>query len=175
LRKDLKCKSSQSRRPTSRTFDGEPPREVVGVVADTPQSRGETKVPPLMYALHRQQLVRQRASLEVQRMSMAYVLRTVGAPMALAATVRGAVARVDPAVPVAQVRTVDSYLSAQLQGERFIATLFGIFMELCPSSFDTLSSETPVSRSETENVSRNREHGPTPDHALRLALPVEKT
>jgi putative ABC transport system permease protein len=107
--------------------DGERPREVVGVVADTPQSRGETKVAPLVYALHRQQLVRQRASLEVQRTSMAYVVRTAGDPMALAATVRAAVARVDPAVAVVQLRTVDSYLSAQLQGQRFIATLFGIF------------------------------------------------
>ncbi len=60
-------------------------------------------------------------------MSMAYVLRTVGNPMALAATVRAAVARVDPAVPVVQMRTVDSYLSEQLQGQRFMATLFGIF------------------------------------------------
>ncbi len=47
--------------------------------------------------------------------------------MALAATVRAAVARVDPAVPVVQMRTVESCLSAQLQGERFMATLFGIF------------------------------------------------
>ena len=107
--------------------DGERPREVVGVVADTPQYRGETKVAPLVYALYRQQLVRQRASLEIQRMRMSYVLRTAGDPMALAASVRAAVARVDPAVPVTQVRTVDSYLSAQLQGQRFFATLFGIF------------------------------------------------
>jgi putative ABC transport system permease protein len=107
--------------------DGERPREVVGVVADTPQYRGEAQVAPLMYALHRQQLVRQRASLEVMRMRMAYVLRTAGDPMAIAATARAAIARVDPSVPVVQVRTVDSYLSAQLQGQRFIATLFGIF------------------------------------------------
>jgi putative ABC transport system permease protein len=107
--------------------DGERPREVVGVVADTKQYRGETKVQPLVYALYRQQLVRQRASLESQRMRMSYVLRAVGDPKTLAASVRAAVARVDAAVPVTQVRTVDSYLSAQLQGERFFATLFGIF------------------------------------------------
>ena len=107
--------------------DGERPREVVGIVADTQQYRGETKVEPLVYALYRQQLVRQRASLESQRMRMSYVLRGVGDPMALAASVRAALARVDAGVPVTQVRTVDSYLSAQLQGERFFATLFGIF------------------------------------------------
>jgi putative ABC transport system permease protein len=107
--------------------DGERPREVIGVVADTRQYRGETEVQPLVYALHRQQLVRQRASLESQRMRMSYVLRAIGDPTALAASVRAAIARVDPVVPVTQVRTVDSYLSAQLQGERFLATLFGIF------------------------------------------------
>jgi len=107
--------------------DGERPREVVGVVADTRQYRGETEVGPLVYALHRQQLVRQRASLEFQRMRMSYVLRAIGDPMALAPSVRAAIARVDPVVPVTQVRTVDSYLSAQLGGQRFLATLFGIF------------------------------------------------
>jgi putative ABC transport system permease protein len=107
--------------------DGERPREVVGVVADTPQYRGEAQAGPLVYALYRQQLVRQRASLESQRMRMSYVLRTIGDPMGLAASVRAAIARVDPAVPVTQVRTVDAYLNAQLQGERFFATLFGVF------------------------------------------------
>jgi putative ABC transport system permease protein len=107
--------------------DGDPAREVIGVVADTRQYRGETKPEPLIYALNRQQTVRQRASLEVQRTQMAFVLRTAGDPMALAASVRAAVARIDPSVPLIQLRTVESYLSAGLQGQRFIATLFGIF------------------------------------------------
>ena len=107
--------------------DGERPREVVGVVADTRQYRGQTEVGPIVYALYRQQLVRQRASLEIQRMRMSFVVQTIGDPSALAATVRAAIARVDPAVPISEVRSVDSYLSAQLQGERFFATLFGIF------------------------------------------------
>jgi predicted permease len=107
--------------------DGELAREVIGVVENTKQFRGETEPAPFIYALHRQQLVRQRASLEVSRTTMAYVIRTAGDPMALAATVRAVVARIDPAVPIIQLRSVDSYLSSQLQGQRFIATLFGIF------------------------------------------------
>jgi putative ABC transport system permease protein len=107
--------------------DGERPRDVVGVVADTRQYRGQTEVGPIVYALYRQQLVRQRASLEIQRMRMSFVVQTIDDPSALAATVRAAIARVDPAVPISAVRSVDSYLSAQLQGERFFATLFGIF------------------------------------------------
>ena len=107
--------------------DGEQPREVVGVVGDTRQFRGETEAQPLVYVLHRQQLVRQRASLEGMRMSMSFVVRAAGDPASLAASVREAIARVDPGIPVTQVRTVDSYLGAQLQGQRFIATLFTIF------------------------------------------------
>jgi putative ABC transport system permease protein len=107
--------------------DGEQPREVVGIVADTRQFRGERNAQPVAYVLHRQQLVRQRASLEVVRTSMSFVVRSSGDPSALAASIREAMARVDPAIPVTQVRTVDSYLSAQLQGQRFVATLFGIF------------------------------------------------
>ena len=55
--------------------DGELPREVVGIVADTRQFRGETTVEPMVYALHRQQLTRQRASLEALRMRMSFVVR----------------------------------------------------------------------------------------------------
>ena len=107
--------------------DGERSREVVGIVPDTRQFRGETNVQPLVYALHRQQLVRQRASLEALRMRLSFVIRAKGDPLALAASVWAALTRVDPGIPVTQLRTVDSYLNAQLQGQRFIATLFTIF------------------------------------------------
>lgn len=107
--------------------DAEQPHEVVGVVADTRQFRGEREAQPLVYVLHRQQTVRQRASLETMRMGMSFLVRTNGDPSALAASVRAAMARVDPAIPVTQIRSVDSYLSTQLQGQRFIATLFTIF------------------------------------------------
>ena len=107
--------------------DGELPREVVGIVPDTRQFRGETDAQPLVYALHRQQLVRQRASIEALRMRMSFVVGGNGNPLALVASVRAALTRVDPGIPVTQLRAVDSYLDAQLQGQRFIATLFTIF------------------------------------------------
>ena len=107
--------------------DGELPREVVGIAADTRQFRGQAEAQPLVYTLHRQQLVRQRASLEVLRMRTSFIIRAQNDPLALAASVRAALARVDPSIPVVRLRTVDWYLSAQLQGQRFIATLFTIF------------------------------------------------
>ncbi len=107
--------------------DAEPAREVVGVVADTRLYRQATRPVPAIYALHRQQSVRQRASLESQRMRMSFVMRTAGDPMRLAESVRQTVSRVDPGIPVIELRTVNSYLDAQTEGPRFIATLFSAF------------------------------------------------
>ena len=63
-----------------------------------------------------------------QRMRMSYVRsRTIGDPRR---SRRPCARRWHASMPGCrspQVRTVDSYLSAQLQGERFFATLFGIF------------------------------------------------
>ena len=107
--------------------DHEPPREVVGVVADTRLFRQATSPQPVIFALQRQQSVRQRASLEAQRMQMSFVMRTRGEPMAVAASVRAAVARVDSSIPITGLRPVNSYLDAQTDQPRFIATLFGAF------------------------------------------------
>jgi ABC-type antimicrobial peptide transport system permease subunit len=58
---------------------------------------------------------------------MAFIMRTAGNPMALAASVREATTRVDASIPVMQLRTVNSYLAAQTDEPRFIATLFACF------------------------------------------------
>jgi ABC-type antimicrobial peptide transport system permease subunit len=100
---------------------------VVGVVADTRLFREATAPEPVVYALRRQQSVRQRASLESDRTQMAFIMRTAGDPMALAASVREAMTRVDASIPVMQLRTVNSYLAAQTDEPRFIATLFACF------------------------------------------------
>ena len=55
--------------------DGEPPREIVGLVADTLPFRGASEVPPMIYLLHRQQAAQQRASLEGRRTVMSFIVR----------------------------------------------------------------------------------------------------
>ncbi len=55
--------------------DGEPPREIVGLVADTLPFRGASEVPPLIFLLHRQQAAQQRASLEGRRTVMSFIVR----------------------------------------------------------------------------------------------------
>jgi predicted permease len=108
--------------------DEEPAREVVGLVADTIPFRGASEVPPLIYVLHRQQATEQRASLEGRRTVMSFIVRTSGDPLALADAVRAQVGKVDATIPVASIRTVESYLNAgQTALLQYGETLLGIF------------------------------------------------
>ena len=116
--------------------DGEPPREIVGLVADTLPFRGASEVPPLIYLLHRQQAAQQRASLEGRRTVMSFIVRTTGDspvrtagdPLALGGAVRELVGKVDVTTPVTSIRTVESYLNdGQVKLLQFAATLLGIF------------------------------------------------
>ena len=108
--------------------DEEPAREVVGLVADTIPFRGASEVPPLIYVLHRQQALQQRASLEGRRTVMSFIVRTTGDPLALGDAIRTQVGKVDAATPVAAIRTVESYLDAgQTALLQYGKTLLGIF------------------------------------------------
>jgi hypothetical protein len=108
--------------------DGEPPREIVGLVADTLPFRGASEVPPLIYVLHRQQATDQRASLEGRRTVMSFVARTSGDPLGQGDAVRALVGKIDVTTPVTSIRTVESYLNdGQVRLLQFAATLLGIF------------------------------------------------
>jgi hypothetical protein len=97
---------------TFQPHDGEPSREIVGLVADTLPFRGASEVPPLIYLLHRQQArgsaPRSRAGAPV----MSFIVRTTGDPLALSGARRAARRQVDVTTPVASIRTVESYLNA---------------------------------------------------------------
>jgi putative ABC transport system permease protein len=108
--------------------DEEPPREIVGVVADTLPFRGASEVRPLIFLLHRQQAAQQRASFEGRRTVMSFVVRTSDDPLALGDAIRAAVNTVDVTTPVAAIRTVESYLDAgQVNLLKFAAALIGVF------------------------------------------------
>lgn len=108
--------------------DEEPPRQIVGVVADTLPFRGASEVPPLMFLLHRQQATEQRASLESRRTVMSFIIRAAGDPLALGGAVRALVGTVDQTTPVTSIRTVTSQLNAgQVRLLQFAAVLLGLF------------------------------------------------
>ena len=58
---------------------------------------------------------------------MSFTLRTVAAPEALMADARRAIQSVDPTVPVSQVATMDSILSASVAREKFSMVLLVLF------------------------------------------------
>jgi len=62
--------------------------------------------------------------------SMSLVVKTHGDPNALAGPVRQAVRALDPALPVADIRTMDDVVAATLSAPRFTGMLLGVFAGL---------------------------------------------
>jgi predicted permease len=62
--------------------------------------------------------------------SMTFVVKDGGNPAALTSPVRAAIARIDPSIPVADVRTMDDVVSASLSTPRFTGWLLGAFAVL---------------------------------------------
>lgn len=58
---------------------------------------------------------------------MAFVVRTVGDPYAAVATIRRAAAELDPALPLANVNTMDEHIARALARPRFVSTLVTSF------------------------------------------------
>jgi predicted permease len=97
---------------------GTPPEfEVVGVVAD---ARGNNlrEVPRVVYYPLAQLPGEYIYSIEA---------RAAGVPTNLSNSIRAAIARVDPALPVGTVRTIQDTLESQLWRERLLARLAGAF------------------------------------------------
>jgi putative ABC transport system permease protein len=105
----------------------EPLREIVGVVSDIRMSRQQRQITPAIYVPHLQQTPRWMGAGYGVRAGMYFVVRTTGDPMALAPSVRKAVAEVDHNKPVADLRTVEAYLDQQVQYVRLYVLLLGIF------------------------------------------------
>lgn len=105
----------------------EPLRQIVGVATDIRMSRQQRQITPAIYVPHLQQTPRWMGAGYGVRAGMYFVLRTAGDPMALAASVRQAVAEVDHNKPIADVRTVEAYLDQQVQYVRLYVLLLGIF------------------------------------------------
>jgi putative ABC transport system permease protein len=62
--------------------------------------------------------------------AMSLVIKTQGDPMALTAPVRQAIRELDPALPVAAVRSMDEIVAATLSAPRFTGMLLGAFATL---------------------------------------------
>jgi putative ABC transport system permease protein len=105
----------------------EPLREIVGVVRDIRMSLAQRQFSPCIYVSYLQQTPRFMGAGYTFRSGMFFILRTAGKPMAMADSVRRAVAEVDHDRPVADMRTVEGYLDRQVQYVHLYVLLLGIF------------------------------------------------
>ena len=105
----------------------ERPRQIVGIVGDTLTGPLETTRRPAVYVPHVQQGPTFVGPFVYLRTGMTFVLRTAGAPLTMLSEVKRAVAEVDPATPVADVRTVEQTLDGHLQQLRLSMLLLGMF------------------------------------------------
>jgi putative ABC transport system permease protein len=93
---------------------------IVGVVGDVRHTGVDSTVSPTVYWSYRQ----------FPWAFMSVVARTAGDPLALAAPIREAVRSIDPAQPVADVRTMDEYLGHAVARRRFTLQLLAGFAGL---------------------------------------------
>jgi putative ABC transport system permease protein len=92
-------------------------REVVGVVADVRRDGLDAEPGPQLYAPFRQ----------TPWPFVGIALRSSVGPRALEASLRGAVARLDPGLVLYDVRTMEQMLAGSVAGPRFQAVLIGSF------------------------------------------------
>ena len=94
-----------------------PPREIVGVVGDARYEKLDAPLYPMVY----------ETQSELTYSSMFVVLRTDGDPLSLAASVRREVQSIDPDQPVADLRTMESWMGESVSRARFGTLLLAVF------------------------------------------------
>jgi putative ABC transport system permease protein len=119
--------SPLGQRVTVTIVTGEQPREIVGVVGDTPTSRFDRSPGPEMYVPYLQESLRSRVPYGQSRVIMTYMLRINQPLSSVVPALRRAVAEVDPSLPVTQVEMMDDYLARQVSAPRDSMVLVGIF------------------------------------------------
>ncbi len=100
-------------RPPSRN----PPVEIIGIVGDAKQETLAWDAEPTFYWPHS----------ELAFPGMTLVIRTAGDPLNVAAAARGVIRSLDHDQPVAEVRTMESWLSESMGRARFNTVLLTVF------------------------------------------------
>ena len=106
---------------------GEQPREIVGIVGDTPASRWDRSIAPGLYVPHMQESLRSRVPYGQSRVNITFMLRINQPLSAIVPELRRAVADVDASLPVTQVEMMDTFFARQVDAPRDSMVLIGIF------------------------------------------------
>jgi putative ABC transport system permease protein len=105
----------------------EQPREIVGIVGDTPIGRMDHGASPVIYASQLQQPLHYRVPYGQSRVMMSYVVRLTQPVDTVLPLVRQAAAEVDSRLPVADIQMVEAYLGRQIEAPRSYMLLLGTF------------------------------------------------
>jgi predicted permease len=100
---------------------------VIGIVGDVKQSDLTEPVNPTVYQAARGPITDAIAAGGGGSFGLAVVLRSTVPPLSVAQTAVAAVRRIDPAMPVDDVKTMDAILDETTTSQRFSATLLGAF------------------------------------------------
>jgi putative ABC transport system permease protein len=114
-------------RVTVTIVSGDQPREIVGIVGDTANSRWDPAASPRLYAPHAQEPLRSRVPYGQSRVNIAYMLRISQPLSTMVPALRRAVAEIDPSLPVSDVEMLGQFLSRQVDAPRDSMVLVGIF------------------------------------------------
>ena len=115
------------KRVTVTIVSDEQPREIVGVVGDTPTSRWDRSPAPALYVPHLQESLRSRTPYGQSRVNLSFVLRITQPVASVVPAVRRAMAEVDASLPVSQIQMMEDMLDRQVDTPRDSMVLVGIF------------------------------------------------
>jgi predicted permease len=107
--------------------------EVVGVIASVVSRRADDPAPAayfFSFARSLDLLERYPETLGTESMGMSALVRASGDPKALTPDIRLAVSRIDPEVPIFEVRTLEEMALDRLGTRGFAMSLFGVFAGL---------------------------------------------
>jgi putative ABC transport system permease protein len=120
--------SAIGKRLTLGLVKDELPREIVGVVADTPLNRRQTRPQPALFVSYMQQAPHWIGSVyHPMRREMTFVVRSAGDPRPLMPAIARAAAEIEPNVPLTEVSTMEEYLGEQVETPRYFLMVLGVF------------------------------------------------
>lgn len=102
-------------------------REVVGIAADVHHQALDKEIRPEMYLPHSQFPATAADSLLLGQNAMSLVVRSQGDPTVMTSDIRNVLRSLDPLLPIAQVRTMETVLTQSVATPRLATFLLAIF------------------------------------------------